>query len=263
MMRSTACSSWLIGVVSLEAAGANLTSRNLSRRHFGASRSRSRALDDPAILTGVSPLRGEWEASRGGEIAMVEKPVAAESPLAADVVIFSGERLGDLVDAGRWRSFPTRRSCRPNRPGPIRATPVDREPEAAGEREADSFQYMDFAPAFRDQVSRYGEDRLALPCGGSALVLAYRRDVFENEGNRSARAAWASSSGRPRPGLSSTRSPGFSITATGTVTASLSMASWWRWAPTRKSGRRGVSGTGRQPGAASRSVFVPVRFRCV
>ena len=43
---------------------------------------------------------------------------------------------------------------------------------------------MDFAPAFRDQVSRYGEDRIALPCGGSALVLAYRRDAFENEGNR-------------------------------------------------------------------------------
>ena len=32
------------------------------------------------------------------------------------------------------------------------------------------------------QVSRYGEDRMALPCGGSALVLAYRRDAFENEG---------------------------------------------------------------------------------
>ena len=39
------------------------------------------ALDDPAILTGVSLLRGEWEASRGGEIAMVEQPVAAQSPL--------------------------------------------------------------------------------------------------------------------------------------------------------------------------------------
>ena len=35
------------------------------------------AVDDPAILTGVSLLRGEWEASRGGQIAMVENVVAA------------------------------------------------------------------------------------------------------------------------------------------------------------------------------------------
>src|SRR5271165_5704632 len=58
------------------------------------------AVVDPAILAGVKLLRGEWEASRGGEIAIVDEPVAARSPLAADVVIFSGQRLGDLVDAG-------------------------------------------------------------------------------------------------------------------------------------------------------------------
>ena len=45
---------------------------------------------------------------------------------------------------------------------------------------------MDIAPAFREQVSRYGNDRLALPCGGSALVLVYRRDAFESEANRAA-----------------------------------------------------------------------------
>jgi multiple sugar transport system substrate-binding protein len=143
------------------------------------------ALDDPAILTGVSPLRGEWEASRGGEIAMVEKPVAAELPLAADVLIFSGERLGDLVDAGALAVIPNEAVMPPKPARPDSSEPVDRDPEPGGERETDTFQYMDFAPAFRDQVSRYGEDRLALPCGGSALVLAYRRDVFENEGNRS------------------------------------------------------------------------------
>ena len=48
---------------------------------------------------------------------------------------------------------------------------------------------MDFVPAFREQVSRYGEDRFALPCGASALVLAYRRDAFENEANRAAARA--------------------------------------------------------------------------
>jgi multiple sugar transport system substrate-binding protein len=138
------------------------------------------ALDDPAILTGVSVLRGEWEASRGGAIAVVEKPLAAESPLAADVVIFSGERLGDLVDAGALAVIPNQ-AVKPAKPP---GSAADGDPDPPGEGETDVFQYMDFAPAFRDQVSRYGEDRLALPCGGSALVLVYRRDAFEHEGNR-------------------------------------------------------------------------------
>ena len=36
------------------------------------------AVDDPAILTGISLLRGEWEALRGGQIAMVEDPCRPE-----------------------------------------------------------------------------------------------------------------------------------------------------------------------------------------
>ena len=139
------------------------------------------ALDNPAILTGVSLLRGEWEASRGGEIAIALKPVAAESPLAADILIFPGERLGDLVDAGALAVIPNDAVMPPKPARPDASDPVDREPEATGEPQADSFQYMDFAPAFRDQVSRYGEDRLQrCTCGRiGSLVLAYRRDAFE------------------------------------------------------------------------------------
>ena len=56
-------------------------------------------------------------------------------------------------------------------------------------RKTIGLQYMDFIPAFREQVSCYGEDRFALPCGASALVLAYRRDAFENDANRAAARA--------------------------------------------------------------------------
>ena len=45
---------------------------------------------------------------------------------------------------------------------------------------------MDIAPAFREDVSKYGPERVALPCGGSALVLVYRRDAFESDRNREA-----------------------------------------------------------------------------
>jgi multiple sugar transport system substrate-binding protein len=144
------------------------------------------ALDDPAILTGVRALQGEWVASRGGAIAVSEQQITVESPLAADVVVFSGQRLGDLVDAQALALIPNAAVMPPKPAESDSAEPVDREPPAAGEPEAGAFQYIDIAPAFRDQVSRYGKDRLALPCGASALVLAYRREAFESESNRAA-----------------------------------------------------------------------------
>jgi multiple sugar transport system substrate-binding protein len=48
---------------------------------------------------------------------------------------------------------------------------------------------MDLAPAYRDQISKYGTDRLALPLGGSALVLVYRRDAFARQANLDAASA--------------------------------------------------------------------------
>jgi multiple sugar transport system substrate-binding protein len=38
-------------------------------------------------------------------------------------------------------------------------------------------------------VTRSGPDRMALPCGGSALVLVYRNDAFQSAANRSAARA--------------------------------------------------------------------------
>src|SRR5207302_7916406 len=50
----------------------------------------------------------------------------------------------------------------------------------------DPLAFADVVPAYRDQVTKYGDDRMALPIGGSALVLVYRRDAFARETNREA-----------------------------------------------------------------------------
>ena len=147
------------------------------------------AVDDPAILTGISLLRGEWEASRSGEIVMLEEPVTVTAPLAADVVIFSGQRLGDLIDADTLAIIPVSAVLPPKPAESDSGEPGRGDANSSSSQPEDEFRFMDFMPAFRDQVSCFGDDRFALPCGGSALVLAYRKDAFENEANRAAARA--------------------------------------------------------------------------
>src|SRR4051812_27394722 len=54
------------------------------------------ALDDPALLVGVTSQRGEWVASRGGDVSIRQEPVPLESLSDVDVPVFPGQRLGDL-----------------------------------------------------------------------------------------------------------------------------------------------------------------------
>jgi multiple sugar transport system substrate-binding protein len=147
------------------------------------------AFGDAAILEGISAQRGEWVASRKGEVAIRPSPVPSLDDLSeVDLLIFPGQELGNLVDRGALEIIPNqvvdpprRREREPGRPGEV---------GDGDERPADPFQSKDLAPAFRDQVSRYGSDRLALPLGGSALVLVYRRDAFARSANiEAARAA--------------------------------------------------------------------------
>ena len=146
------------------------------------------ALDDAALLAGVSAQRGEWVASRGGEVAIREQPLALESLDEADVLLFPAHRLGDLIDAGALATIPNEAVLPP---APKESDEAGGNPGQAGsepERE-DTFRYMDMARAYRDQVTRYGSERLALPIGGSALVLVYRRDAFERAANQAAARA--------------------------------------------------------------------------
>jgi multiple sugar transport system substrate-binding protein len=143
-------------------------------------------IDDTAILAGVVQERGEWEASRHGDIKIRDEPVSAESLNDVDVLVFPSQRLGELVNAGVLATIPNE-AVLPPKPADDGAVDNDsRQSEDSKAAPNDTFQYMDIAPAFREHVSRYGPDRVALPIGGSALVLVYRRDALESVSNREA-----------------------------------------------------------------------------
>jgi multiple sugar transport system substrate-binding protein len=137
---------------------------------------------DPRLLTAVDSQIGEWSATRGAELLVQKEPVNPASTAGVDVVIFPADRMGELVDARLLAVIPESEV----RPAP----PSQSEPAtAAGKAEpADPLQFDDVVPALRDQVSKYGKERVGLPFGGSALVLIIRRDAFDREPNRAAAA---------------------------------------------------------------------------
>ena len=142
------------------------------------------ALGDSAILTGLSAQRGEWVASRGGDITIKDEPVRSLENLSnLDLLIFPGQELGNLVDAEVLELIPNQIVL------PTRPQEKEDESAKAGRTESteesptEAFQYPDIAPVFREQVTKYGADRMALPMGASALVLVYRRDAFSRPTN--------------------------------------------------------------------------------
>ncbi|MGO9469847.1 MAG: ABC transporter substrate-binding protein [Isosphaeraceae bacterium] len=144
------------------------------------------AFEDTAILAGVTSQRGEWIASRGGEISIQEQPLSDESLASVDVVMFRAQRMGDLVDSGALQPIANDVVVPEPPPDSQAGDPSQAERERAKAEPEDTYRYMDIVPAFREQVSRYGTDRLGLPCGGSALVLVYRQDAFDSQANRAA-----------------------------------------------------------------------------
>lgn len=152
-------------------------------------------LGDPAILTSLSPQRGEWVASRGGEMILKDQPAAsANEPGDADLLVFPGRQLGNLVDAGVLETVPNQAVLPPSSPEETHSSSSPGSSsgpeESSGERPADLYRYTDLIPVFRDRATKYGNDRMALPLGGSALVLGFRRDAFTRQANiDAARAA--------------------------------------------------------------------------
>jgi multiple sugar transport system substrate-binding protein len=143
---------------------------------------------DQAILGVVAAQRGEWAASRGAEV-VIRSGVDAGSAHGIDVLVFAGDRLGDLVDAGALLVLPETLVVPPaklaegaDEPGEARST----DSSAGDTADADALRFAGIVPALRDQVARYGKDRMAFPIGGTALVLVYDRTAFEREANREA-----------------------------------------------------------------------------
>src|SRR5260221_9472181 len=54
---------------------------------------------DPAILPSVKAQQGEWMAQTGAELSIRDTPVDPKTAREVDVLVFPGDRMGDLVDA--------------------------------------------------------------------------------------------------------------------------------------------------------------------
>ena len=102
------------------------------------------SLEDAGPLGGVVSQRGEWVHSRGGEITIRERPETIESAGEVDVLIFPGNRLGELLDAGRLEAIPNEAVMPAKRPDEVRAETGRSSSEETPAPE-DPFDYMDIA----------------------------------------------------------------------------------------------------------------------
>lgn len=113
-------------------------------------------VDDLGLVAIAQRQKGEWSESRGATLRIREQALTTPEEFAeVDLLLFPGDRLGDLVDLGILEPIP----------------------DAVVKSE--TLAYSDVLPAYRDQATKYGEDRMALPIGGTALVLVYRTDALE------------------------------------------------------------------------------------
>ena len=138
---------------------------------------------DPAILPSIKAQRGEWAARTGADLVVLDEPVEPKGRSSAnvDVLVFPGDRMGDLVDLKGLAILPDSSVIPPEPTAEGNAPPPKAPP--------DEFQYKDILLAYRDQVTRYGPDRVALPIGGSALVVAFHRAAFDSPANKEAAKA--------------------------------------------------------------------------
>lgn len=146
---------------------------------------------DPTILRTLASQRGEWAATNGAEVSIRDEAIDPKATEGVDVVLFRGDRLGELVDTGALVVLPESltRPPAPSQEESAHHSSAEREDEAGRTSEtppSDPLQFADVVPALREQASRYGRDRLALPIGGTALVLVYHRAAFEREPNQTA-----------------------------------------------------------------------------
>jgi multiple sugar transport system substrate-binding protein len=131
-------------------------------------------LGDPALRRLIESQKGEWEETRGGSIRLETEPLPPPSLGQLDVILFPGQSLGQLVDLGLLGDLPRALTDAPEAPAP---PPGDPEATTASPPD-DPIEFGRVFPPFRDEAGHYGEARLGLPIGGSALVLAYRKSAL-------------------------------------------------------------------------------------
>jgi len=150
-------------------------------RPFAGLKLKVGVVGDPALVASIQAQRGEWTARTEAELTVLDEPVKLDSLAKsnADVLVFPGDRLGDLVDIKALAVLPDSLVLPP-------PAPTSEGTEATPEPPPDDFKYKDIVLSYRDQVTRYGPDRMALPLGGSALVIAFHRAAFDNPANQEA-----------------------------------------------------------------------------
>ncbi len=136
---------------------------------------------EKGLIPSIKAQRGEWAARTGAELVVLDDLVDLKATSTADVLVFPGDRMGDLVDAKTLAVLPD-------------SIIYPREPTAEGgetpsEPPPDDLKYKDVVLGYRDLVAKYGPDRMALPIGGSALVVAFHRAAFDSPANREAAKA--------------------------------------------------------------------------
>ncbi len=133
------------------------------------------AVGDAGILPVVAAQRGEWQASRGAECAVRDKAVTPSDLDGCTCLAIS--RRPDRLTCRCGRRWRCCRKTRCNRPPKLTANRKSllrpRIPTEEG-----GLRFDDIIPALRDEASKYGPDRVALPLGGTALVLVYDRTAL-------------------------------------------------------------------------------------
>ncbi|MEW4570126.1 extracellular solute-binding protein [Tautonia sp. JC769] len=140
-------------------------------------------LGDPQLAAMLDDRLGEWERSRGGSVTLDAVPDIPGTQ-GADVIVFPGEQLGPLIDADRLRILPESLvTTPPDRSADPDAPSANEEDEAAplGPVSGEDLAFNQVFDVYREQVTKYGRDRVALPLGGSALVLVYRAEALEGD----------------------------------------------------------------------------------
>lgn len=148
------------------------------------------AASDPKVLEVLRSQRGEWVKTRQADVTLVEQAVTPETASGFDIVVLSGQDLGAWLDAEALAELPES-VVRPPKPAEadLEAAAESGDPNARPTPPPDPLAFDQVFPAFREQVTKSGKHRHALPLGGSALVLVYRRDAFESPANRQAAEA--------------------------------------------------------------------------
>src|SRR5438067_3887447 len=102
MLRGRNRRGWLpvLVVIAIAGCGTPSTAPKAPAQPFRGLTVTVAAVGDPAILATVAAQRGEWAASQGAEVAIRQGAVDPRSLQGVDLLVFPGDRLGDLVDAG-------------------------------------------------------------------------------------------------------------------------------------------------------------------